>query len=444
MSAEERSFPAPTKFGQCTFTAEEYQAVHNALRQKLGPEYISTRMAGGGQKVCYIEGHRVIGLANEMFGYNGWSHSISQQNVDFVDLVNGRFYVGVSAFVKVQLKDGSFHEDVGYGVSEGLKSKALSLEKARKEAVTDGMKRALKCFGNALGNCILDKEYLLAINKIPRQPPAPLDPAKTKRSEGEPSIEKARFSSLGREEKLLCAAGSSRMPLEPRVLNQNQSELHTPSAASSVPNVKSEDAGSRSFGSEAHTDPKHLRKLRQQELQQKFKKEMEAKKLQQNLDQVKTEESPAPGERRSSGGHSGELRSSESISTENHSSSKDPCLAGSVKQNKSPQEDRMATCASYTFCFGSSLKMIPSSGISLWMELMSRTFPRAARLPKGSRPALPVITRCRLAVRRLRELQADLPDLWWTTWHTTRLCTDPSIIREDQVKPTVHTETGST
>lgn len=93
-------------------------------------------------------------------------------------------------------QDGAFHEDVGYGVSEGLKSKALSLEKARKEAVTDGMKRALKyqeprlrcscgsqgirnspilifvlsrCFGNALGNCILDKEYLLSINKIPKQ-----------------------------------------------------------------------------------------------------------------------------------------------------------------------------------------------------------------------------------------------------------------------------------
>lgn len=42
------------------------------------------------------------------------------------------------------LQDGAFHEDVGYGVSEGLKSKALSLEKARKEAVTDGMKRALR------------------------------------------------------------------------------------------------------------------------------------------------------------------------------------------------------------------------------------------------------------------------------------------------------------
>ncbi|XP_066114777.1 DNA repair protein RAD52 homolog isoform X8 [Saccopteryx bilineata] len=91
-------------FGQYQYTAEEYQAIQNALRQKLGPEYISSRMAGAGQKVCYIEGHRVINLANEMFGYNGWAHSITQQNVDFVDLNNGKFYVGVCAFVRVQLK----------------------------------------------------------------------------------------------------------------------------------------------------------------------------------------------------------------------------------------------------------------------------------------------------------------------------------------------------
>lgn len=156
-------------FGQCQYTAEEYQAIQKALRQRLGPEYISSRMAGGGQKVCYIEGHRVINLANEMFGYNGWAHSVTQQNVDFVDLNNGKFYVGVCAFVRVQLKDGSYHEDVGYGVSEGLKSKALSLEKARKEAVTDGLKRALRSFGNALGNCVLDKDYLRSLNKLPRQ-----------------------------------------------------------------------------------------------------------------------------------------------------------------------------------------------------------------------------------------------------------------------------------
>jgi len=49
-----------------------------------------------------------------------------------------------------------------------MKSKALSLEKARKEAVTDGLKRALKSFGQALGNCISDKDYLKFITKQPK------------------------------------------------------------------------------------------------------------------------------------------------------------------------------------------------------------------------------------------------------------------------------------
>ena len=39
---------------------------------------------------------------------------------------------------------GGEGKDIGYGGGEGMRSKALSIEKARKEAVTDGMKRALK------------------------------------------------------------------------------------------------------------------------------------------------------------------------------------------------------------------------------------------------------------------------------------------------------------
>ena len=75
----------------------------------------------------------------------------------------------MSTFVRVQLKDGTYHEDVGYGVSEGMRSKALSIEKARKEAVTDGLKRALRGFGNLLGNCISNKEYLKFIQRQPQQ-----------------------------------------------------------------------------------------------------------------------------------------------------------------------------------------------------------------------------------------------------------------------------------
>lgn len=155
--------------------------INGALKQKLGPEYISQRAGAGGQKVkrilvfdgiytrclqairlyihrtvpvfkysatqdsavlflplqlAYVEGWRVIKLANETFGFNGWSHSVTHQNIgkkitpqetqtwlcpnqtdvrsnrfefqcvfsDFVDQVGQKYYVGISAFVKVQLK----------------------------------------------------------------------------------------------------------------------------------------------------------------------------------------------------------------------------------------------------------------------------------------------------------------------------------------------------
>ena len=52
-----------------------------------------------------------------------------------------------------------------------MRSKALSVEKARKEAVTDGLKRALKSFGNALGNCLNDKDYMRLVTSQPKQTP---------------------------------------------------------------------------------------------------------------------------------------------------------------------------------------------------------------------------------------------------------------------------------
>ncbi|NP_001397215.1 DNA repair protein RAD52 homolog isoform 7 [Mus musculus] len=258
-------------FGQSQYTADEYQAIQKALRQRLGPEYISSRMAGGGQKVCYIEGHRVINLANEMFGYNGWAHSITQQNVDFVDLNNGKFYVGVCAFVKVQLKDGSYHEDVGYGVSEGLRSKALSLEKARKEAVTDGLKRALRSFGNALGNCILDKDYLRSLNKLPRQLPLDVDLTKTKREDFEPSVEQARYNSCRQNEAL-------GLPKPQEVTSPCRS---SPPHDSNIKLQGAKDISSSCLAATLESDATHqrkLRKLRQKQLQQQFREQMETRR----------------------------------------------------------------------------------------------------------------------------------------------------------------------
>ncbi|XP_054552534.1 DNA repair protein RAD52 homolog isoform X2 [Talpa occidentalis] len=269
-------------FGQHHYTGEEYQTIQSALRQRLGPEYISSRTVGG-QKVCYIEGHRVINLANEMFGYNGWAHSITQQNVDFVDLNNGKFYVGVCAFVRVQLKDGSYHEDVGYGVSEGLKSKALSLEKARKEAVTDGLKRALS-FGNALGNCILDKDYLRSLSKLPRQLPLEVDLTNAKRHDFEPAVEQARYSS--------CQQNMALRPQKPQGVMSSCRPSHSDDPQIVIQRDK--DSSSRCLtSSDVQSDATYHRKLRQKQLQQQFREQMEKQQQVQLSDPPVERKGPA-------------------------------------------------------------------------------------------------------------------------------------------------------
>lgn len=53
---------------------------------------------------------------------------------------------------------------------ENGKTKAQVFEKAKKEGTTDALKRALRNFGNILGNCLYDKEYLGKVTKL-RAPP---------------------------------------------------------------------------------------------------------------------------------------------------------------------------------------------------------------------------------------------------------------------------------
>jgi len=88
--------------------------------------------------------------------------------VDFVDEnpTNGKVSLGLSVIVRVTLRDGTFHEDVGYGHMENSKGKAAAFEKAKKEGTTDALKRALRNFGNVLGNCIYDKDYLARVTKV--------------------------------------------------------------------------------------------------------------------------------------------------------------------------------------------------------------------------------------------------------------------------------------
>lgn len=129
--------PSPVPFGLTPLTEESTAAKQIAtlqakLNKKLGPEYISQRPGpGGGPKLTYAEGWKIINLANEVFGFNGWSSSIVSVATDFVDYSeeSKRFNVGVTAIIRVTLRDGTYHEDVGYGLLENTKSKAGALDK---------------------------------------------------------------------------------------------------------------------------------------------------------------------------------------------------------------------------------------------------------------------------------------------------------------------------
>lgn len=150
------------------WTAQEIATLSSRLEKQLGPEYISTRPGAGGGKVHYLAAEKVINLANEVFGFNGWSSSIQNVQIDFVDenTTNGKITLGLSTIVRVTLRDGTFHEDIGYGHIENCKGKAAAFEKAKKEAATDALKRALRNFGNVLGNCLYDKDYLQKVTKV--------------------------------------------------------------------------------------------------------------------------------------------------------------------------------------------------------------------------------------------------------------------------------------
>ncbi|KAL4956579.1 hypothetical protein BDW69DRAFT_79504 [Aspergillus filifer] len=161
---------APSRPNQ--YTSDEVAALQARLDKKLGPEYISSRPGAAGQRVHYLSADKCINLANEVFGFNGWSSSIKDIQIDFVDESpnTGKVSLGLSVITRVTLRDGAYHEDIGYGHIENCKGKAAAFEKAKKEATTDALKRTLRNFGNVLGNCIYDKDYISKVTKIKTVP----------------------------------------------------------------------------------------------------------------------------------------------------------------------------------------------------------------------------------------------------------------------------------
>ncbi|WUR02872.1 DNA repair and recombination protein RAD52 (RAD52) [Vairimorpha necatrix] len=151
------------------FDSDEKSRISKLLNKKLAPEYISYRQGFNRTVVPYVEGWTVISLANQIFGFNGWSSQIIKMEIDYCDENDNKWCIGISCIVRISLKDGTSKEDVGFGSSENQRRKSEAYEKARKEAVTDALKRALRQYGNSLGNCCYDKNFINSVKKIEKK-----------------------------------------------------------------------------------------------------------------------------------------------------------------------------------------------------------------------------------------------------------------------------------
>jgi DNA repair and recombination protein RAD52 len=146
------------------------------LRRPLGPSEISYRPGHGGRSVAYLTGSTVIELMNEVFSYDGWSFEIVRTELlSEKQLGEDVWTILMGATVRIRLSSPHkpvTRQDIGCGTADNTKGRAVAVEKAIKEAVTDGLKRAARQFGNCLGNCVYDKVYLAYAakrrNKTPR------------------------------------------------------------------------------------------------------------------------------------------------------------------------------------------------------------------------------------------------------------------------------------
>ncbi|XP_071630441.1 uncharacterized protein [Temnothorax longispinosus] len=108
----------------------------------------------------------LISAANKVFGEGKWNHTVVSQTLDFKDanydaLNDPRYHTGCVSFVKVQLENGNFHEDVGYFNAEEF-TQGLSIYNARIGSAVNALRRVLLSFGEKI-----DKELQRQV--IPKQ-----------------------------------------------------------------------------------------------------------------------------------------------------------------------------------------------------------------------------------------------------------------------------------
>lgn len=136
--------------------------IKDALSLPLDMSLVKTRTQGG-KKFSYLPQHSAKRIANEVFGYAGWSYEtlacecLGQQEVT-KDGKTG-WHTAYRAHVRVSAA-GASYDDWGYGnaTAYGQTAQYETHELAMKESVSDALKRALAAFGDRFGLALWDAD----------------------------------------------------------------------------------------------------------------------------------------------------------------------------------------------------------------------------------------------------------------------------------------------
>jgi DNA recombination protein Rad52 len=130
----------------------------------------------GRDVVRYLPGWYVIAAANRIFGADGWSYRLLElQQVAEATKANGNALGAFQATVEVTI-GGCIRQDVGLDAYDCPVEALISgVDKARKGAVTDALKRALRTFGDQFGLSLYDRHGALGLSHSAEQALAQVD-----------------------------------------------------------------------------------------------------------------------------------------------------------------------------------------------------------------------------------------------------------------------------
>lgn len=122
------------------------------LEEMLKASNIKERPGQGGKKLKYVSGDYVIGTANRIFGFGKWGYRVLSKSHESTG--DKEYY---TADIELMVLGCPFPFP-GEGIGVPQNTTVEQHEKARKEAVTDALKRALRHFGDQFGLSLYNED----------------------------------------------------------------------------------------------------------------------------------------------------------------------------------------------------------------------------------------------------------------------------------------------